>query len=194
MSRPRPAEIRAVSLFGKLPSVPPKRTVDILVVCTGNICRSALAEKLFARNPDLRVDSAGTHAVVGAGMDRIPAELAERWGAIPAHEAKQLLASQVERASLILTMTREHRAAVLREHAAAQQRTFTLAEFDRQLRFRAPLMVAPIDDLVQQASIGRVDTSADDIEDPFRRGREVHERVGQQILELVDTTLARIRQ
>ena len=47
-------------------------TFSVLTVCTGNICRSPLAELILAASlsdiPDVRVESAGTGALVGHGM------------------------------------------------------------------------------------------------------------------------------
>ncbi|HCR3060929.1 TPA: protein tyrosine phosphatase, partial [Escherichia coli] len=43
---------------------------SILVVCTGNICRSPLGERYLRREfPNKKIDSAGTGALVGYPAD-----------------------------------------------------------------------------------------------------------------------------
>ncbi|HST63645.1 MAG TPA: hypothetical protein VLM05_00530, partial [Mycobacteriales bacterium] len=113
----------------------------VLVVCSGNVCRSPLAERLLRARLDqelgagaglFTVTSAGTTAVVGAPMDPRAAAVARSLGADPDHfRARDLDAEQVIAADLVLTATRQHRGAVLRLHPAAHRYTFTLREFDR---------------------------------------------------------------
>lgn len=169
----------------------PKQTSaeGVLFICTGNICRSAFAESLLRNaRPDLRVESAGLHAVVGAPMDRIPAELATRSGGETVdHKGRQLSASIVADAGLILTMTRDHRGGVLAEFPFALHRTFTIAEFADLLAMEdAPYgrNASGLRDAVARVGrirSSRVDQDQDDIEDPYHRPREVHERVAQKI-------------
>src|SRR5688500_16845956 len=56
---------------------------DVLVVCEGNLCRSPLAERLLTSRlagGEVRVASAGVHAVVGAPMDASAAAELTRLG------------------------------------------------------------------------------------------------------------------
>lgn len=52
---------------------------SILVICTGNICRSPIAERIL-RNllPSIKVDSAGTGAMVGHSADETAALIAAK--------------------------------------------------------------------------------------------------------------------
>ena len=53
------------------------RYQSILVVCTGNICRSPVGERLLrSRLPDMKVDSAGIAALTGEAADPVMAETA----------------------------------------------------------------------------------------------------------------------
>ncbi|MDY7557708.1 hypothetical protein [Cryobacterium sp. 10C3] len=92
---------------------------SILVVCTGNICRSPLAEQLLTTRltnagiPVL-VTSAGTYAMVGKGMPDEAAALSVRYGGDPrAHVSRQLTARLVADADLVVTADREHRGEVV---------------------------------------------------------------------------------
>ena len=116
----------------------------VLMVCTGNICRSPLAEQLLraqaaAANLPITVSSAGTGAMVGREMTAQAAELSTQYGALSTdHAPTQLTESIIAGADLILTATREHRAAVVSMHPKAIRRTFTLTQFARL----APTLVA----------------------------------------------------
>src|SRR4051795_5389163 len=58
----------------------------VLFVCTGNICRSPIAERLLAArlpDPSIRAASAGTRAMVGYGIDQTAAHVLRRLGGEP---------------------------------------------------------------------------------------------------------------
>ena len=109
----------------------------ILTVCSGNICRSPLAEQLLraglAGIDGVTVGSAGTIAMVGAGMPAEAKALAVRYGSTDAesHQARQLDEQAIRDADLVLGLAREHRRAVVELVPAATRRTFTLREFAR---------------------------------------------------------------
>ena len=54
---------------------------SILIVCTGNICRSPLGER-YLRNalPDKKIDSAGTRALVDHEADSAAQRIAQQNG------------------------------------------------------------------------------------------------------------------
>ena len=108
----------------------------ILTVCSGNICRSPLAEQLLRAGlsdwADLTVSSAGTIAMEGDKMPDEAAALSVRYGGSPsAHAARQLIEAQIRQADLVLGMSRDHRRAVVQLLPSASRYTFTLREFAR---------------------------------------------------------------
>ncbi|WP_284439915.1 arsenate reductase/protein-tyrosine-phosphatase family protein [Cellulomonas wangsupingiae] len=107
----------------------------VLAVCTGNICRSPVVERLLAARlagGDVHVASAGTHAVVGHPVSAPMVPLVRAAGAdAGSFAARRLTAAQVREADLVLTLTREHRSQVVRLVPAAVRRTFTLLELAR---------------------------------------------------------------
>ncbi len=106
----------------------------VLHVCTGNICRSAMAQLfLVDRLPvdaPVRVTSAGTHGLTGWGVDGPSARAVGEYGIDPSgHSARRLTADLVTAADLVLGATLDHRAAVTALVPGAAARTFTLREF-----------------------------------------------------------------
>ncbi|MCU1446999.1 low molecular weight phosphatase family protein [Cryobacterium sp.] len=121
----------------------------VLMVCTGNICRSPIAERLLrvqsaALALPVMVHSAGTQSMVGHDMTPEAAHLAAHYGADPAdHISKQLTEQQIQDADLILTATREHRSKVVSLYPRAARYTYTLNQFARLLPTAVDSFVDP---------------------------------------------------
>ena len=93
----------------------PSDSYNILVVCTGNICRSPMAEgmlkKYLPRSLAGRVaiSSAGTHALHGNMAQPHAVAVMQGLGIdITGHRARQLSGTLVKSADLILVMERFH--------------------------------------------------------------------------------------
>jgi protein-tyrosine phosphatase len=113
----------------------------VLVICTGNICRSPIAEGSLRNALDGRfggdapsVDSAGTQGWEGAAAQPgSVAAAAERQIDISGHVARLLTPEMIRTADLILAMAAEHRDVVAEVDPEALGRTFTLKELVRLL-------------------------------------------------------------
>lgn len=107
----------------------------VLVVCTANVCRSPLAALVMRHGlrdrPDVRVETAGTHALEGAAAcdlvvrHRSASDWAEE---AAAHRARTLVPEMLDEAGLILAATREIRGEIVRLNPAVRDRTYTLRE------------------------------------------------------------------
>ncbi|GAA1469910.1 low molecular weight phosphatase family protein [Microbacterium thalassium] len=112
--------------------------VEILTVCTGNICRSPLAELLLrTRLMDLHptVSSAGTRGLARAPMTPESVSLADQLG-VPAdiatqHRSRFLTEHMLKSPDLILAMSRNHRRVIAELAPTRLRSTFTVREFAR---------------------------------------------------------------
>lgn len=114
-----------------------RRPGRVLTVCTGNICRSPLLERVLQRELDQRwgkgayeVTSAGTHGLEGKAMDERAAAVLRTFGGSPhGFIARRLRPRMLADVDLVLTATLTHRARVVGAHPAVLRRAFTFREF-----------------------------------------------------------------
>lgn len=197
------------------PLPPGADAATILVVCTGNICRSPMGELLLrARLGGLvRVHSAGTHALVDHGMTEPALRLAVRMGAAEpdagAHRARLLAESMLAETDLVLTMTREHRSYVVQLLPSMLRRTFTLREFARlaegmpDAEVAAAAASAGADPHARLQALARAvgerrglvmgSPEDDDVIDPYRRSQDTYELSASQLSPAVDEAARVIR-
>ncbi|MBL7203435.1 MAG: low molecular weight phosphatase family protein [Desulfobacteraceae bacterium] len=89
--------------------------MNILMVCTGNICRSPMAEGLLVQllpetlKDRVTVESAGTHALHGAMDEDFAIKTAAAYNAdITGHRARLLGINMLRNADMIITMEKGH--------------------------------------------------------------------------------------
>lgn len=184
-------------------------TFRILTVCTGNICRSPVAELLLARGlaglPGVQVASAGTGALVGAGIPDPALRLLDAEGVDGRdHRSRQLTSAMIREADLVLAMAREHRRAVVELVPAATRRTFTVRELARvwESPVGADAAASPGDDAetrmraaVQRAAgvRGMVPQPGDpaelDVIDPYRKSDAVFQESFDELVPAIADVL-----
>ena len=195
--------------------VPARPAFRMLIVCTGNVCRSPVMAQLFDAElgPEgVVVDSAGTLPHPGQRMTDEAIALSRQYGGQPrGHRAKVLSEHLIAQSDLVLTATREHRAAVVSLWPRAAAYTFTAKQFARILEAEDTAddlsrggEPSDPDPFALVASVARLrgfappplDPADDDIEDPYRRPQEVYDRVGVEIhraVTAISSALAPVR-
>ena len=140
--------------------------MNILLLCTGNVCRSPIAEGLLREClPAHELFSAGVCAQEGAPADPLAVELMWQLGVnIGAHRARQLSSWMMREADLVLTMERAQQQFVQR---------------------RYPSVAAKIE------LLGGED--ATDIPDPYGRGLPAFQQVLQLIRAAMRRRLPQLR-
>ncbi len=175
----------------------------ILVVCSGNICRSPIAEGLLRRALERRLDdgapavgSAGTIAVDGAPAMPESVEAARERGVdIRTHGARRLTPQLIDDADLVVGMAAEHREAVARLLPGAAARAFTLKELTRILEARTTAETEPrLDARVGAAAAARANGAPanrfdEDVVDPLGMPLETYRAIAWELDEWIERLL-----
>jgi protein-tyrosine phosphatase len=188
--------------------------IEILTVCTGNICRSPLAELLLrARLAEFspNIASAGTRGLeswpmtdeaiaiaVAAGVDA---------GDAASHRSRYLAEAHLASPDLILTMTRDHRRQVVERAPSRLRSTFTIREFERLSAGLSDDELTAAADAAGTDAVARVRAIAamvagqrgvsppletaedDDVIDPYRGSWETYQRSSAQLIPAVDAVV-----
>lgn len=159
--------------------------MHVLFVCTGNVCRSVIAERLtraladeHGLNDELTAESAGTRALVGFGVEPLAAQTIAGLGAnASGFRARRLKPEMVDRADLILAMTEQIRDDVVEHVPAAAPRAFTLLQAHRIVKVSGARTVAQMNRARNDlALVGR-----ENIADPVGLSPAKYCEIGDQI-------------
>ncbi|MGP4072324.1 low molecular weight protein arginine phosphatase [Piscibacillus sp. B03] len=105
----------------------------VLFVCTGNTCRSPMAEAILKhKRPNLEVQSAGIFAGLGQEANPKAVEALSEKGIECSHRSQPLTDDLLDWADVILTMTATHKLNIEMDYPKYRKKVFTLKEFTRR--------------------------------------------------------------
>jgi len=145
-------------------------TMKIMFVCTGNICRSPMAEMILRQMTNaVEVTSSGTLAYEGGAISNYSRTVLEKHAVKidDAFRSKRITSKQLDSSDIVLTMTHEHKSHILRLYPEYEDKVWVLTEY-----------VEP--------------TKAVDVDDPYGFPYESYEEVYQQLKVLLEKIIEKL--
>ncbi len=110
--------------------------MKVMFICTGNICRSAMAEAMLKKmlkeknKANIQVYSCGIYAETGDFPTQNAIDVMEQYGInLKTHKATNIKEAKIEEMDLILCATLSHKIAVLQSYPKVQNKIYTMKEY-----------------------------------------------------------------
>lgn len=142
--------------------------MQIYFICTGNTCRSPMAEAVLKHKQlsDVEVRSAGVYAQNGSAMSINAKKVLLENGILENHRSAEIDPGYIDQADVILTMTRSHLHALIQYFPQAANKIYTLSEY--------------------------VNGKATDITDPYGGNIDVYRQTFEELQQLLDALQSKI--
>jgi len=160
-------------------------TKTILFICTGNTCRSAMAEGIFKKILKERTKDDSKFNILSAGISALPGMnptpeaikvMTEKGIDISRHIATQVKEDLVKKADLILVMSKTHKDYIKTKFTFAQNKIYLLKEFAQISEFK---------------SIQKTDENYE-VVDPLGRPIEFYRTIARDLEENLENILDKI--
>ena len=149
--------------------------MKIMFICTGNICRSAMAHRMLEKrlkdikNSEIEVYSCGIYAENGDGSTYNAINVMKDYDVdLSTHRATNINNSKIEEMDLILCATNTHKQEVIYMYPKLKEKVFTMKEYINK------------------------NTEDLNIKDPWGYDSYVYERCAEEINEVIDSIIDRL--